>query len=217
LILLCLLLRRSPELQSTTMDQLAVFNVFAVLLGTMGGLGATVAFLGFPWIRAYNRIGVFIALFSLSAVALVIERFLCANMASRIQRLFRRVVLVVLLILGVLDQTSAQFVPAYDSLANDQQQMLRFVRAIEEKLPAGSMIFQLPYMPFLQYVPQVKMSPFEHCRPYLVSRTLRWSYGAMPGRQADSFQKTAAALPAAEMVKRLSMAGFRGIWIDRDG
>src|SRR5262249_24925316 len=153
-------------------DHLAVFNVFAVLLGTMGGLGATVAVLGFPWIRAYNRISVFIALFSLTAVALLLDRYLVANPTSQIKRLFRSVFLGVLLILGVMDQTAERFVPPYASLAAEQQQIHKFVEAIEKTLPPGSMIFQLPYTTFLQYAPQVRMSNFDHCRPYLVSRTL---------------------------------------------
>jgi phosphoglycerol transferase len=212
-----MLLGRSPAPGSTTIDQLAALNVFAVLLGTMGGLGAVVALLGFPWIRAYNRISVFIALFSLTAVALVLDRLLCPNGVSRSKRLFRCASLGVLFVLGVLDQTTEQFVPNYAGLAADKEQIHQFVDAIEKTLPPQSMIFQLPYTPFLEYVPQVKMCHFDHCRPYLVSKTLRWSYGAMPGRQADLFQKGAAALPAGEMVKRLSIAGFRGIWLDRNG
>jgi phosphoglycerol transferase len=117
----------------------------------------------------------------------------------------------------MFDQTTEQFVPAYASLANEVHQMKDFVRSIEERVPQRTMVFQLPYVPFLEHPAPVQMEHYDHSRPYLASRTLRWSFGAMPGRRGDAIQQSIAPLPAAEMIKKLCLAGYGGIWIDRNG
>jgi len=211
------LLRRSNASGPTTLDQLAAWNIYAILLATMGGFGMVISLLGFVWIRAYNRISIFIALFAFIAVGLVLDRLLKPGAPSRGARVFRGIVLSLLLVIGVLDQTTEQFVPSYTALADEQRQMDQFVQAIQATVPARTMIFQLPYVPFLESLPPANMQNYDHCRPYLRSTSLRWSYGAMPGRRADAIQRSIAALHPVEMVGQLSLAGFGGIWIDRDG
>src|SRR5262249_47786187 len=143
--------------RSTTMDRLSAFNVFAVLLGTMGGLGAVLAFSGFPAIRAYNRISVWIALFAFAAVAITLDRVFRPNASSIAARVFRPVLLALLLVLAILDQTTEHFVPPYATLAHNQHEMDDFVHSIENRVPSGTMIFQLPYVPFLEHQPPVNM------------------------------------------------------------
>src|SRR5262249_21279454 len=132
-------------------------------------------------------------------------------------RLGRPLVLATLLVLGILDQTTEQFVPPYAKFAEEVRQIKSFVNSIERQVPPQTAIFQLPYVPFLESPSPVAMNHYDHCRPYLASTSLRWSFGAMPGRRADTVQKSVAALPAAVMVKQLCLAGFAGIWIDRNG
>src|SRR5262249_53598459 len=54
-------------------------------------------------------------------------------------------------------------------------------------------------------------------RAYLHSKTLRWSYGAMKGREGDDWYKGVAARAVDEMVQTLVFAGFHGIYVDRRG
>ncbi|MCL5019534.1 MAG: hypothetical protein M1426_03510, partial [Patescibacteria group bacterium] len=54
---------------------LSVLTVSAVLLATIGGFGSLFALIISPQIRAYNRISVYIAFFSLFAVVLIMENF----------------------------------------------------------------------------------------------------------------------------------------------
>jgi hypothetical protein len=55
---------------------LAALTLFALLLATTGGFGSVFNLLVTPQIRAYNRIGVFIAFFCLSASLWALDRFL---------------------------------------------------------------------------------------------------------------------------------------------
>ena len=53
-------------------------------------------------------------------------------------------------------------------------------------------------------------------RPYLHSKTLRWSWGAM-SRRNDNWTKVTAELPLHQLIERISFAGFGGLLIDREG
>ena len=53
-------------------------------------------------------------------------------------------------------------------------------------------------------------------RPYLHSKTLRWSWGAM-SRRNDNWTKLTADLPLEQFIERIIFAGFGGLLIDRDG
>jgi len=46
---------------------------------------------------------------------------------------------------------------------------------------------------------------------------LRWSFGAMKGREGEVWQAWVAAKPAPEMIETLAAAGFSGLYLDRDG
>jgi phosphoglycerol transferase len=61
-----------------------------------------------------------------------------------------------------------------------------------------------------------KMQMYDQARPYIHSKTLRWSWGGFPGRQGE-WSRSIAGLPPERMLIALSCAGFSGIWIDEFG
>jgi phosphoglycerol transferase len=80
------------------------------------------------------------------------------------------------------------------------------------------MIFQFPYVPFLGAVPaNTAMVEYDELKGYLHSNTLRWSGGAMIGRDTDMWIRQTAAKPVDEMAVSLARAGFAGLYIDRFG
>ena len=91
-----------------------------------------------------------------------------------------------------------------------------FIRQLESRLPAGTMVFQLPHIEFLYDAGRERMQPEDQFRPYLHSKTLRWSYGAMGDRNHKWAQIT-AELPLHEFIERIIFAGFGGLLIDRYG
>jgi len=72
-------------------------------------------------------------------------------------------------------------------------------------------------VPFPEYGFVNKMHDYDHFRPYLHSRDIHWSYGAMKGREDDLWQRRVAALSPHKMIDELRSAGFAGIYIDRFG
>jgi phosphoglycerol transferase len=199
-------------------EALSRINIAAVLLGTIGGVGVLFNLLVSPQIRAYTRISVFIAFFSLVGVAWLLDT-LSKRLPTPRLRLVYHVGLAVVLVVGVLDQTGTSFffIPEYEKTKQEYESDADFVSRIEASLPAHAMIFQLPYMPFPESPPLHKMRPYEHYKAYLHSKTLRWSYGAPLGEKEDRWQQAVAAQPAPELLQSVSAAGFSGIYVNLDG
>ena len=217
LILIFRLFFKRPDFP--VLDQLSVLNGSALLLGTIGGFGVLFALLVSTQIRAYNRISVFIAFFSLVAVAVVLDTFY-KSLRSRKVRFGYLLILSVLIAVGVFDQTTTTFffVPEYEKTKTEYLADSDFVKSIEAALPAHAMIFQLPYVPFPESPPVNKMTQdHEHFKGYLHAKSLRWSYGVVNGEKDDLWQRTIVIRPVAEFVDEISSAGFLGIYINRNG
>lgn len=202
---------------SEVISRLSVLNISAVLLATIGGFGSLFANL-IPEIRSYNRISIYIAFFSLFTVVLLLDRFSQMYRKSTPSRFIVYAFLSILLLLGILDQSAKDFAPNYALLKWEYTSDAEFVSKIEASVPHNAMIFQLPYLPYPeQWRPVHKLTDYELFKGYLHSKTLRWSYGAMRGREGDIWQREVAKKPPEALVETLSFAGFSGIYLDRHG
>ena len=122
----------------------------------------------------------------------------------------------IILIIGILDQTP-NGIAWNKSLEAKYKQDAQFIHEIEALMPKNAMIFQMPYVPFPEWPPVNKMTDYDHLRAYLHSKTLRWSYGAMKGREAVIWQRIVTAKPVNEFLENLSSKGFSGVYLDRFG
>jgi len=204
--------------QAPLLERLSLLTYAALLLATIGGFGALIALLGFPLIRAYNRMSVFIGFFSLFAIVVLLDRLGRRLHGPGLSHGLFGAMVVALTVGGVLDQTGRRIVPPYPELEADYRSDRDFVRRIEGAVPPGAMIFQLPYVPFPESAPPVhRLRDFHLFRGYLHSTGLRWSYGTMKGRPGDAWQRKVAAMPPEEMAEALAVVGFAGIYLDRNG
>jgi phosphoglycerol transferase len=121
------------------------------------------------------------------------------------------------LVLGVFDQTAPHFAVNNEAVRAQFTCHAAFINKIEAALPSGAMIFQLPYFPFPETLPLHRLDDYDHGRPYIHSRTLRWSYPTMKGRETAEWQRAVTTLPPEQMVGTLAAAGFQGIYLDRNG
>ena len=69
-LLLFQLMKRGKEKE---ISSLAVLNIGTILVGTVGGIGAIVAYL-VPQIRTYNRISLYIAAYSIIYLGIISEK-----------------------------------------------------------------------------------------------------------------------------------------------
>ncbi len=230
-----LLVGRETNGRPSLFRGLAVLLLVSVLLGTTGGLGAIFNFLIYPQIRAYTRISIFIAFFSLFAIALLLDstRRWIGNNKVALYAWYGA--LLAVLWLGILDEVPPQS-PGYAAMKARYQSEAAFIAQVEGSLPMGAMIFQLPNTRFPE-VPPVEDKPvYDELRGYLHSRTLRWSSGAMRGRpqawwgeqigreidrlNSNSVSRSGGALKTPDLhdvLDTLVLAGFSGIYLDRRG
>jgi len=202
----------------TFLHGLALCNLFALLFATIGGFNSVLSFTVTPMLRGGNRICVFISFFSLLALGL-----LCEPLKKRWQGhpwgpLAAACLAVGILVVGLLDEIPENCSPALQMVSAEIQRDREFFSKCERQLPPGSMVFQLPYIPFPEAAsPGTMPSCYEHFRAYLSAPHLRWSYGAIKGRGADFWQCTVAQYDAQRMIDNLAFKGFAGIYIDRRG
>jgi phosphoglycerol transferase len=187
----------------------------ALLFAWTGGLATLVAIVE-PQIRAWNRLSIFIAFFGLLAVGLLLDRMLAWLRLRPAGAALGAAVLLCVLAVGVLDQTSSAFTPRYAAVAADYRSDESFVHAIDAQLPQGAMVYQLPYVPYPEHPPVVSMVDYDELRGYLHSRDLRWSYGAVKGTPDDRVGVLASE-PGTSLAQDVAAAGFAGIYIDRFG
>jgi phosphoglycerol transferase len=217
LLLAWLLFRRRAGGRPGLLDGLAVCTGAGVLLATMGGLSSLLTYLTAPYIRGYNRIAVYLGFFALCAAAVVLQRAADRWAQTPVWKAMFWLLLVALLAIGVTDQTSPAQAPDYARWRRDYAEDEDYARRIEAAVPAETMVYQLPYVPFPENGALHGMTDYDLFRPYLHAHTLRWSYGSMRGREADDWQRALLSRPPEERLPLLALAGFGGISIDRAG
>jgi phosphoglycerol transferase len=212
-----LLVRQSHAEDAAVLHGLKMLNVFAVLLATMGGLGVVFNRLVSPEIRCYNRFCIFVAFFSLFAVAILLHRAGERFVRTRAQRFTFGGFLAALLALGLLDQTPTTAGWDYAGVQQSWKSDGDLVARIEAILPPEALIHQMPFHEFPECQGTHRMKDYDHFRAYLHSRRLRWSYGSIKGRPAANRAKEFARQPVADQVPELARMGYAGIWVDRFG
>ena len=209
---------RAPGTDLAALGPAAALTLAALLLAQVGGLGSLFNAVVAPDIRAYNRIVVFIAFFALHALAVLLARVLERLQPLRAGGVMRAALLVALAAAAIADQVPRQFLaslrwskaPAFTGDA-------AFVSTVEAALPAGAMVFQLPHATIpLDLAAQGPVELYDSGRAFLHSHTLRWSWGSIIGRRGD-WQTQVSKLSPAAIARRVALAGFDGLWIDRWG
>jgi hypothetical protein len=201
----------------------------SLAVATIGGISSLIAFFLTSDIRGWNRMSLFIAFFSLLTVALLLDaaaRRLAGVGTKRRGQILVGVLLAGTFAFGVLEETSSYFTPNYPKDAREWRSDSAFVNEIQARMPHGTAIFQLPYVPFPEgygsistgiSVPNTTFdTTYELARGYIHSHTLRWSYGAMKGRAAD-WQGALAAKPLYLSLAAAASDGFQGLWVDPHG
>lgn len=210
--------------RSRLLRDAAIGSWLAIAVGAVGGLASLIELVFTPDVRAWNRISVLIAFFSLFAVGALLDALRQRLGPVRHGGALGLAALSVVLLLGVYDQTSDSYVPSYRATARQWRSDGRLVQDIEARLPRGASVFELPYVPFPEGYPETPVSDqvatyatkYEPLRGYLHSRHLRWSYGAIKGR-ADDWPAALAGQPLPYVLAAAGTAGFTGLWVDPAG
>jgi len=199
------------NLQSVSWYVWPLLWIFAY--SVIGGINSLLGVFGVVLFRCTNR-------YSIVILALVLL-FLVRNLASLARRWSwqSRIALAgSILAIGLPDQIPAeprswQIAEIRKVLRADAQMVAR----LESKLPRKAMIFQMPVMDYPEVPPLRGVEDYEHFRPYLHSRHLRFSYGSNKGRNRERWQREAEGLGGARLIGLLEQYGFAAILINRKG
>ncbi len=198
----------------------AGITLVAFFFGTVGGLSTFLSFASFP-IRSWNRISIFIALLALAALGLVLDRLVAwivhrmkANRAIA-RGCIAAVISVLMMAFAVWDQvppvSPAARAHTSDLFSSDET----FVRGIENTVPRGCLIYQLPYIAFPESPPVNGATDSDQLRMFLHSSTLTWSGGGIKGREPIDKVGAYASLPVPRMKESLAAINACGVVIDR--
>jgi phosphoglycerol transferase len=205
--------------RSALREDATTFTLLALLFGTIGGLSILVSMAGFSQIRVWNRIVLIIAFFAMVIVLMWSEQ-LTAWIRGRSKRpqAVLGVLAVAVLAFGLWDSIPPQRI-SYEEIEAQHASDRAFLAEIEQVMPDGAKVLQLPIIEFPEAQPVGKMEDYDHLRAYLADDgSLQWSYGSIKGRPDAAWQTVLrdqvgpiGALPA------ILGLGFEGIWIDTYG
>lgn len=217
-----LALAPKPKLGSTwvppLVQRLGFINVLASLIGTVGGVGFFIAVLGFTQIRAWGRIAVLIGFVSLVSLGALAEKWFGRRWDSPKGRIATLAMVALLVPAAIFDQVPRNHRGELATIPAEKRSDQDFISKMESELPSGSLVFQLPAIPFPEFGPVVNLRDYDLLRGYLLGTgSLRWSYGALKGRASGDWQQALAKQPPAVMVDGLAAAGFSAIYVDVRG
>jgi phosphoglycerol transferase len=200
-------------------SRLGLIMLAALLIGTKGGLARVFEFVGLQGVRAWNRIAIVVAFAAIVVFARLLDR-----VRVRIHRRRRRrpgmvltSFLVIVLAVGVLDQTSPAMMPNPASVAALWHADGAFVASMERQLPKDAMVFELPVVDFPEHGAVQQLSAHDLIKEgYLHSKTLRWSAGGVRGRDGE-WQWPASLLPMRQLLRGVIAIGFSAVMLDRYG
>ncbi len=192
----------------------ALATGWVLAFASVGGVTNIIAFFtGLLVFRATNRFSVFVSALVLFFVVSRLSRW-----ASRRPAWLSVAAAAIIAVVGLADQLPRGPSPdKQQRIAHRVAADAELGRWLEDVLPDGAPVFQLPVLMFPEATPPNLLTDYEHFRPYLATSTLRWSYGALRGRSRGRWQRDIEALPTRELVSRLERSGFAAMYFNRRG
>lgn len=200
--------------------RITFFALTALVLfmtGTIGGLGAIFAWVVSPSIRAWNRISIFIQFAALGALFMLIQNLAASLLPRRMMTSALAVICALLLLFAWIDQTTPPCLPCIAKTQDNYRIDKDFYGALEASLPPSSAVYELPYVWTPESPPVNGMLQYEHLRPFLDTKTLRWSLGGTRGRIGDLFYRSLSDESPDEQLGVIRKLGFAGVLVNRRG
>jgi hypothetical protein len=187
----------------------AVQVLWLFFYAMVGGINAFAGVLGFQFFRSTTRFCIVILaivlLFAIRRLTLISRRWpspwpILAPLAIG---LFG--------ILEIIPTTAGEDIRYVSAYVDSDR---TFAQEMESSLPKGGMVFQLPVDDFPE-TPLPGMSGYDHFRPYLYTKDLRFSFGTDKGRPREAWQHALVGLSPAGQIAALERYGFSGIYVNR--
>jgi hypothetical protein len=198
----------APDEEGEALKAASRLNLAVLLVGMTGALGSVFTAVLAPRLTNYTLLTPFVAFLAVMSVAIFIDRFLYGRPWWRVG------IWVALFVFAAVDHGVAiePVMATRADVAAESQGIRDVIVAFEQRLPAGALVAQLP----VQAEPnqQHKMHAFDQLKPYVLSRTLRWTFPATTPERQKWLDDLAAVKPE-DLVARLRQDGVSAVLIDR--
>jgi phosphoglycerol transferase len=202
-----------PDGESDTENAVRIVAVLAIavlLLAISSGLCTLIGYWVTAKIRAYNRIFPFFAFACLLGGGWALQAA-----TARIGRGWLRNVVITLV--GAYALFDVLVRPPFALRANDIADYDRaraYFAGVEQQLGVDAAVFQLPAVWYPEHPPVNGMGDYEEFKPFLFTKSLRFSYGGGHDRNGYRWSKFVENLPAKDMIAQTHAMGFAAILID---
>jgi phosphoglycerol transferase len=194
----------------------AILCIIGILFSVTNSFGNLFHLFISTAIRCQNRVAVFIAFFCIFVVLVIIESYYRKQSSIYFKRITYAAFLI--LIMFSIHVQSGFF--SFDANAAISTPIVNkdrdFFLSFNSFLGTNRQILQLPITSF-PGPPVNNFHEYEHFRGPLHTSGNRWSYGAIAGRPAFTWQNDLMSLPTTEMLARSRAAGFDVILLERRG
>ncbi|WP_157155322.1 hypothetical protein [Diaminobutyricimonas sp. LJ205] len=210
---------RQPTEFVQRLGALSALVLVAFLLSTVGGLSTVVSFFTSA-LRGWNRMSIVILILCLGIVGIVVDqlirRFSPERMWSpRPQRIIAAGAAVVILGVGFVDQTPSDLTGQYRQASTAYAEDEDWFQTIDDALPAGADVLQLPYVPFPESSSATGVLGSEVLVPYLHTSDLNWSGAGIKGRPRSDYPLALQQFQPSEIATLAAAAGFEAIMVDK--
>ena len=198
---------------------LGLLNMICLVFAIPGGLGCVVVALTFHGIRCYCRLSVYIATFSIMAVALLLDKAQAIVCRRRAGKAVFSVLLAGLMVAAVADQTPVNMLGGCDASKAEQNNISQMVAQIEQTAPENASIFFLPLIATRQELGSgVNDLPVgTQFLPVLYSTDLHWSTLTFDSPSAAIWESGLVGQPMQNVIDAAREKGFSGIYVDERG
>lgn len=196
---------------------LSKLNIFALLLGLQSAVGVFIALFGFTKIRTYNRISVYILMFSILAVIYLIN-ILFKKYFKNFKQIYIVIFCIVLLCFHVNENNLRKFPQNYNTINNKISSIKEFALNVNNYLKNGAKVLQLPILTYPEnYVSQNLVNCNYQVFPYLFTKNIQWSFGTLSHTNEYFYQKNMFGLEdiMSDLINAKN-TGFDGITINTD-
>jgi phosphoglycerol transferase len=189
----------------------AVLTLWIFFYATVGGINGLLGVAGFEMFRSTTRYCIVILCLSLLFAARRLS--LISKPWSPHWRMLAPMAVAVFGLWEFLPPSAGEDIAITSAVVNSDR---TFAEAMEAALPKGGMVFEFPVMDFPE-TPIPGVSAYDHFRPYLFTKDLRYAYGSDKGRVQDAWQRVIVGMPPAGQIATLERYGFSAIYVNRGG
>lgn len=188
------------------------FSLWLIWVAVPGGLMHLAQLLaGFTAFRSNNRVSILILGMAVLFAGKGLDRLLRGRPQVVVASVFG-----VLLVFGLWEQSPD--LHKLGDIATERLQMLaridhdqKLAARLDAELPDDAAVMEWPPMAFPEGGGAPGVPDYDYFRPYLYTRKLRFSYGAMKGRPEGEYASRLWTAPPAAALSQLDADGFRAV------